>query len=145
MNSLGLIGYVLLPTAPPRLLPELGFVDTLARSGAVNHGSALVELVANPYAAMPSLHAADALILGVALSLLVENRAVKVLFVLYPVWVCFSLLATANHFWIDVVAGIALAVVGAAVARPVSPPPARDRSPAASTAVGSAPRDAGIP
>jgi membrane-associated phospholipid phosphatase len=108
-NTLGLVGYLALPTAPPRLLADRGFVDTLAQSEALNHGSGVVELVANPYAAMPSLHAADALIVGVALAVVVEARWLKVLFLLWPVWVCFSLLATANHFWLDIAAGVALA------------------------------------
>ena len=64
-NLIGLVGYVTLPTAPPRMFPDVGFVDTLARSAAVNHGSGVIEFTANPYAAMPSLHAADALIVGV--------------------------------------------------------------------------------
>ena len=65
---LGLVGYVLLPTAPPRMFPDIGFVDTLSAFGGLNHGSGLVQLAANPYAAMPSLHAADAFILGVTLA-----------------------------------------------------------------------------
>jgi len=70
-NLLALVGYVLMPTAPPRMFPEEGFVDTLAQSSAVNHGSGLVELASNPYAAMPSVHAADALIIGFAMATLV--------------------------------------------------------------------------
>jgi membrane-associated phospholipid phosphatase len=114
-NTLGLVGYVALPTAPPRLLPQLGFVDTLGRSEVLNHGSGIVQLLANPYAAMPSLHAADALIVGVALAAAARHRWLKVLFLLWPLWVCFSLLATANHYWLDIAAGVALAAVGAAV------------------------------
>src|SRR4051795_7560541 len=67
-NAFGLIGYVLLPTAPPRMFPDFGFDDTLASFGQLNHGSGLVEFAANPYAAMPSLHAADTLIVGLVLS-----------------------------------------------------------------------------
>src|SRR3989475_12974665 len=63
-NVLGLVGYVLLPTAPPRMFQSLGFLDTLDGFGGLNHGSGLVEFAANPYAAMPSLHAADAMIVG---------------------------------------------------------------------------------
>jgi hypothetical protein len=37
-NVIGLFGYVLLPTAPPRMFPEVGFVDTLASMGTPNHG-----------------------------------------------------------------------------------------------------------
>ena len=68
-NMLGLVVYVSLPTAPPRLLPWEGFVDTLAQREELNQGTGLVQLVANQYAAMPSLHAADALIVGVTLVL----------------------------------------------------------------------------
>jgi hypothetical protein len=114
-NVIGLFGYVLLPTAPPRMFPELGFVDTLASFGTPNHGSTLVELASNPYAAMPSLHAADALIVGVTLALLVRPIWLKVLWLIWPAWVWFSVMATANHFWLDIAAGIAVASVAALV------------------------------
>jgi membrane-associated phospholipid phosphatase len=113
VNTVGLVGYVALPTAPPRLFPDLGFVDTLAQSEALNHGSGLVELFANPYAAMPSLHAADALIIGVALAAAVHAPWLKLLCLLWPVWVCYSLVATGTHFWLDIAAGTALALLGA--------------------------------
>jgi hypothetical protein len=114
-NVIGLAGYALLPTAPPRMFPGHGFVDTLAAFGSVNHGSGLVELASNPYAAMPSLHAADALIVGVVLATLVRRRIFKVLWLLWPAWVWFTVMGTANHFWLDIVAGILVAGVAAAV------------------------------
>jgi hypothetical protein len=114
-NVIGLVGYVLLPTAPPRYFPELGFVDTLAVVGAANHGSTLVQLASNPYAAMPSLHAADALIVGVTLAFLVRPVWLKALWLLWPAWVWFAVMATANHFWLDIAAGIAVVLVAAAV------------------------------
>jgi PAP2 superfamily len=114
-NVLGLVGYVLLPTAPPRMFPSLGFVDTLAEFGGVNHGSGLIELASNPYAAMPSLHAADALIVGVTLAYVCRSWWAKAVWVLWPAWVWFSVMATADHFWLDVVAGAALAAVTLAV------------------------------
>jgi hypothetical protein len=114
-NVIGLAGYALLPTAPPRMFPSFGFVDTLAAFSSVNHGSGLVELASNPYAAMPSLHAADALIVGVVLATVVRRRIFKVLWLLWPAWVWFTVMATANHFWLDIVAGIAVAAVAAAV------------------------------
>jgi membrane-associated phospholipid phosphatase len=114
-NVLGLVGYVLLPTAPPRMFPSLGFADTLAAFGGVNHGSGLIELASNPYAAMPSLHAADALIVGVTLAYVCRSWWAKTVWALWPAWVWFSVMATANHFWLDVVAGAALAAVTLAV------------------------------
>jgi membrane-associated phospholipid phosphatase len=114
-NVIGLIGYALMPTAPPRMFPGFGFVDTLAAFGTVDHGSGLVELASNPYAAMPSLHAADALIVGIVLATVVRRRIFKALWLLWPAWVWFTVMATANHFWLDIVAGIAVAAVAAAV------------------------------
>jgi membrane-associated phospholipid phosphatase len=108
-NVIGLAGYALLPTAPPRMFPGFGFVDTLNRFGTVNHGSGLVELASNPYAAMPSLHAADALIVGIILASVVRRTVFKVLWLLWPAWVWFAVMATGNHFWLDVLAGIVLA------------------------------------
>jgi hypothetical protein len=110
-NLISLVGYVLMPTAPPRMFPEEGFVDTLASSAAVNHGSGLVELASNPYAAMPSVHAADALIIGFALATLVRSRWLAIVWTLWPTWVWFSVMATGNHFWLDVAAGVGAAVL----------------------------------
>jgi membrane-associated phospholipid phosphatase len=110
-NVLGLVGYVFLPTAPPRFFTSLGFTDTLDHFGGLNHGSGLIELAANPYAAMPSLHAADALIVGVILASAVRNPIGKALWLLWPAWVWFSVMATGNHFWLDVLAGIVLALL----------------------------------
>ena len=110
-NLLGLIGYVVMPTAPPRMFPEEGFVDTLASSTALNHGSGLVQLASNQYAAMPSLHAADALIIGFAMASLARSRWVRLAWTLWPSWVWFSVMATGNHFWLDIAAGVGVAVL----------------------------------
>ena len=74
-NVLGLVGYVFLPTAPPRLM-DLGFV---------NHSDGLLP-AANPYAAMrvPSLHAADALIVGVFLASLTRHWWAKAFWIAWP-------------------------------------------------------------
>jgi membrane-associated phospholipid phosphatase len=127
-NLLALVGYVLLPTAPPRMFPEEGFLDTLAVAASVNHGSALVQLASNPFAAMPSVHAADALIIGFALATLVRSRWVSALWTLWPTWVWFSVMATGNHFWLDVAAGVGVAflagtIVSWAQSRRVAPSP----------------------
>jgi membrane-associated phospholipid phosphatase len=113
-NVIGLIGYVMLPTAPPRMFPQLGFVDTIATFG-INHGSGLVQLASNQFAAMPSLHSADALIVGITLASIVKRWYFKVLWLLWPAWVWFSVMATANHFWLDVVAGVGVAGLAAAI------------------------------
>ncbi len=112
-NVIGLVGYVVVPTAPPRMFAEEGFVDTLASSSSLNHGSGLIELASNPYAAMPSLHSADALIVGFALATLVRSRWLKVVWTLWPSWVWFSVMASGNHFWLDIAAGVGVAALAA--------------------------------
>jgi hypothetical protein len=103
-NMIGLVGYVVMPTAPPWMFPYYGFVD------GVNHQSGFGAL-ANPYAAMPSLHAADALIVGIFLFRACRGRWSKAAWAVWPAWVWFCVLATANHFWLDVAAGIVVALV----------------------------------
>ena len=64
--GLALVGYTLFPTAPPRLFPEHGFVDTINDFSGVNHDSAFVKLFINPYAAVPSMHCAFSMMVGVS-------------------------------------------------------------------------------
>ena len=112
-NVIGLVGYVFMPTAPPRMFPDFGFVDTLARYASLNHGSGLVELASNPFAAMPSLHAADALVVGFSLAVLCRRWFFKAVWVLWPAWVSFCVMATGNHFWLDIVAGVFVVALAA--------------------------------
>jgi hypothetical protein len=102
-NLIGLVGYVAMPTAPPRLL-GLGFIDE-------HHKDGLIQLAANPYAAMPSLHAADALIVGVVLAFVCRRWWAKLFWAIWPAWVWFAVMATGNHFWLDIIAGVAVALV----------------------------------
>ena len=112
--GLGLAGYVVFPTAPPRMFSWMGFDDVLAQSSSLNHGSGLVELASNQYAAMPSLHAADALIVGITLAVIARHWWAKVLWLLWPAWVSFAVMATANHFWLDCAAGAVVAIAAGA-------------------------------
>jgi membrane-associated phospholipid phosphatase len=58
---------------------------------------------------MPSLHAADALIVGICLSTIVKSRWAKAFWLAWPIWVWFCVMATANHFVLDVFAGVVVA------------------------------------
>jgi membrane-associated phospholipid phosphatase len=121
-NCLGLVGYLAYPVAPPRLVSGYGFRDTFGALGSPTQHNGIVHLFANPYAAFPSVHAADALVLGVAVFRLARPRIVKLLALLWPFWVSFALVLSANHFWLDVVVGLALAaavlLTDAALRRP---------------------------
>ena len=98
-----------MPTAPPRMFPEWGFTDTLAEHAAVNQST--VAFAANPFAAMPSLHAMDALIVGLVMASLVRSTPARILWLAWPAWVCFAVMGTGNHFWLDCAAGMAIAVL----------------------------------
>jgi PAP2 superfamily len=114
--GLALIGYTLFPTAPPRLLPELGFVDTITDFSHVNHDSALVKLFINPYAAVPSMHIAFALMIAIPAMRISRHLASKVVWALYPLLVLFVVIVTANHFWLDAAAGALVAAMAALIA-----------------------------
>jgi membrane-associated phospholipid phosphatase len=108
-NVIGLLGYIFVPTAPPWMFWSYGFVD------GVNHSTGIVNAMANPYAAMPSLHAADALIVGYFLFRACRRWWSKALWALWPAWVWFCVMATANHYLLDVMAGILVALVAIGV------------------------------
>jgi len=117
--GLALVGYVLMPTAPPRFFPELGFVDTIAYYVNVKHDSGLVALFFNPYAAVPSMHVAFALMISIPALLVVRSRVAKVLWAAYPVVVTFVVIVTGNHWFMDAVAGAFVAGAAALVAKHV--------------------------
>lgn len=106
--GLALVGYLVYPTAPPRFLPEWGFDDTVAQfvgREAANSAGVLY----NPYAAVPSMHVAFALMIGIPAMQLVRHHALKAAWGLYPLVVTFVVVVTANHFWLDAALGVAVA------------------------------------
>jgi hypothetical protein len=135
---IALIGYIVFPTAPPRFLPEWGFTDPVQRYTGANlsHSSPAMELLFNPYAAVPSMHVAFALMIGWPVSRLVRARAAALAWVVYPFVMTFVIVVTANHFIIDALFGAMTAGLSAYAAkwlgraRPAAWRFARVRSPA---------------
>jgi membrane-associated phospholipid phosphatase len=116
--GLALIGYLVFPTAPPRLLPEWGFTDTV--TAAVGQGQAnTAKVLFNPYAAMPSMHVAFALMVAIPAIRLVATRALRAMWAFYPAFVALVVVVTANHFWLDAAVGALVAVASAYVAHAV--------------------------
>jgi membrane-associated phospholipid phosphatase len=105
-NYVSVIVMFVYPLAPPRALVGQGFVDTLD-ANAVNLHSSVINALNNPNSAMPSLHASYAVVLGVSGVLLTRTVLAKVLWACYPALVTYSVVATGNHFVLDVVAGVA--------------------------------------
>lgn len=122
---LGLVGFTLLPTCPPRLLDAShGFVDTMAQFSAYGwwggEASAPRGLggLTNQYAAMPSLHVGWALWCGVMLWRYGRTPLVKALGVAYPLLTVIVVMGTANHYLLDAVAGAAVMGLGLLLAAP---------------------------
>jgi len=110
---LALVGYVVFPTAPPRFFPEWGFFDAVSHFTGVSHDNVSVNALFNPYAAVPSMHVAFALMIGIPLARLTKHRVVKVFWAVYPMIVTFVIVVTANHFFADAVLGALTAAMAA--------------------------------
>jgi hypothetical protein len=106
MSVAALLVYWQYPVAPPRFVVA-GLTDTLVTNdilGARHVHEGLVNL----YAAMPSLHVAWAVWCAAAIVLALRSRWRHVAW-LYPVWTTFVVVSTANHYFLDALAGLALA------------------------------------
>jgi membrane-associated phospholipid phosphatase len=114
--GIALVLYVVFPTAPPRLLPELGFTDSVAGFTGVRASSTAEDVLVNPYAAVPSMHVCFALMLGMSMARMVRRRWAAVLWSVYPIVIGWVVIATANHWWTDAVLGVVTAAVAAAFA-----------------------------
>ena len=117
INAIGLAAYALFPVAPPRLLPGSGFIDTVARAGFGAHHSATVAV--NPYGAMPSLHVAWAVWVLLVGFTITESMWLRCVFVAHPLITALVVVATANHYVLDVAVGIVLAVAAFAATSPI--------------------------
>ncbi len=105
--------HVAFPLAPPRMLPDAGFVDTLQRFGPRIYSTDTSKSVANQFAAMPSLHFGWAFIVaGAYVSIRRTRRSLWVM--LHPAITLLAIVATANHYWLDAaVAGVLVVAVAA--------------------------------
>lgn len=111
-TTLGLIGFWLFPMAPPRLLQGSGFTDTVVYFNTFGSwGSPTVASHSNLYAAMPSLHCAWALWVGLSIFFVARRKLVRIVGLSYGFWTVFVVMATANHFIFDAVAGYACVAV----------------------------------
>ncbi|MEV0743235.1 phosphatase PAP2 family protein [Streptomyces sp. NPDC050549] len=123
---IGLVGFTVLPTAPPRLLHGgHGFIDTMAQYSSYGwwgtDASAPQGLghLTNQYAAMPSLHVGWSLWCGLVLFRRGRHWLIRTLGIAYPVVTTLVVLGTANHYLLDTVAGVMVMGVGFVLAKPV--------------------------
>ncbi|WP_328900003.1 phosphatase PAP2 family protein [Streptomyces sp. NBC_00441] len=110
---LALVGFWLYPLAPPRLMPGLGFIDTVhGVQDFTKPDYGALTAVTNQYAAMPSLHFGWSLWCGVIIVLLAPKVWMKALGVLHPLFTVFAIVATANHWVLDAVGGAVVVALG---------------------------------
>jgi hypothetical protein len=130
MLGFALIGFVLYPLTPPRLMPtRYGFVDTAAEY--FNFGPQItitfdaqgqpsaraIREFGNLFAAMPSLHVGWSTWVTLALWPLVRRRWARALLALYPATVIFGIVVTANHWLLDAAGGWLVLALGYACSR----------------------------
>lgn len=114
-GGIALVVFALFPLAPPRFLPEHGFVDTIAAHSdgyREFNASALV----NEYAAMPSLHFGWVLLSGIAIYRLVDHRLARVVAIALPILMLSAIVLTGNHYLMDAVVGGGVVLAGLGVA-----------------------------
>ena len=97
----------LYPTAPPRLA-GVGLQDTLLVLSGIDIGSPHSSALSNPVAAVPSLHAAYALGVGIGMIRFARSHLIRFAGAIYPPLVVLTIVVTGNHFVLDAVAGMAV-------------------------------------
>jgi len=116
-TGLALIGFYSMPTAPPRLLANEGFVDIMAQTASWGwwpaSGAPGSDAISNQFAAMPSLHCAWATWCGIVLFCFAKWNWLRIVGLLYPLTTYFVVMGSGNHFILDVIAGVALLAVAA--------------------------------
>jgi hypothetical protein len=100
LTGLALVGHTLFPLAPPRMLPNLGWVDTGIRFGQSVYGPNSDSGMANQFAAMPSLHVGWASLIAITMITVTRSRW-RWLWILHPVTTFAVVVLTANHYWLD--------------------------------------------
>jgi membrane-associated phospholipid phosphatase len=113
-GAIGFLFFAFVPLAPPRLL-SLGLVDTVAEQSAA-YRALQPPALANQFAAMPSLHFGWNLLVGIVVFGTTRRLLVRAFAVLLPAAMAVAVVATANHFVLDVVVGAVVVLVGLALA-----------------------------
>ncbi|WP_312884494.1 phosphatase PAP2 family protein [Nocardia barduliensis] len=120
LTAAALLVHILVPLAPPRMLPDQGFVDLAAQYGQSVYGEADSGGLSNQFAAMPSLHVGWALLLGVAVVAAIRTPW-RWLALAHPALTTLVVVGTANHYWLDAIVAVVLLAVAAALHRFVVP------------------------
>jgi membrane-associated phospholipid phosphatase len=118
--AIALVGYWLYPTAPPRLMPEWGFTDSISQFmglGTFHLDNGPEKAFLNFNAAVPSMHVCFAIMTAWPMARLVKHLSAKIAWSLYPLLISFAVVATGNHYFADVFLGALTAGASALLAK----------------------------
>lgn len=115
-SSAALVVYVLLPVAPPRLIPGRGFVDTAQLLGQSVYSTGGPTSLADQFAAMPSLHVGWSVLIA-TVCIGASTTRWRWVWLVHPLVTVLVVVATGNHYWLDVLAGAALAAIATSATR----------------------------
>jgi hypothetical protein len=110
----GVTTYVLFPAAPPWMAADEGLIGNVDRFSLEGFGALGVETAGlfskgdtsvNLVAAVPSLHTAYTVLVALFLWSRVRNPRLRPLLLLYPLAMSFTLIATGEHYFFDIVLG----------------------------------------
>ncbi|MDC3219463.1 MAG: phosphatase PAP2 family protein [Saprospiraceae bacterium] len=129
-NVITLFFFVGFPCAPPRMINEIvgnpyaafggevlnnlnnlgillgdGFIDTLNHISGINLYKGINSKLFNQFAAMPSMHFGNSLLIALGVYLYAKKNLVKTLIWIYPMFVLLVIVMTGNHFFLDAVLG----------------------------------------
>lgn len=132
LTGLALVGHIVFPLAPPRMLTHLGFVDTGIQHGQSVYGASTESGLANQFAAMPSLHVGWAAMIALVMIMMTRGKW-RWLWLLHPAITLFVVVVTANHYWMD---GIVVLILMACCLPLLADRPAVEKSVSRRTAAG---------
>ena len=115
-GAFALVFYWAFPVAPPRFLPEWGFVDTLQQFAHLSYQAQSLSAFVNPFAAVPSLHVGWSLLLAIVLFKTTRRAWIRGAGMVVLILQSVAVIATANHYLFDATIGVIVSLFALVVA-----------------------------
>ncbi len=119
-SFVAVVGYWIYPLAPPRHTPDVGMSDPTKEALKLGGSLDWFQPFRNEFAAMPSMHCGLAILMGLTLFWLLRPSPWRWLALLWPAAMIFTVMATANHWWLDAVGGAIAIGVALAIVAPLT-------------------------
>jgi len=115
-GAFALVFYWAFPVAPPRFLPEWGFVDTLQQFAHLSYQAQSLSAFVNPFAAVPSLHVGWSLLVTIVLFRSTRRTSIRFSGMVVLILQSIAVIATANHYLFDATLGVVVSLFALIVA-----------------------------